>query len=63
MDADTVKGHGSAEGDIGVACAVDIRCEDVDFMSASGERPAEPMDSVDWAAVSGCGQIRRNDVK
>jgi hypothetical protein len=40
MDADTVECHGNAKGDFGVAAAVDIRREDVDFMSTSSERPA-----------------------
>jgi hypothetical protein len=40
MNADTVERHRNAEGDVGVAVAVDIRREDVDFMSTSSERPA-----------------------
>jgi hypothetical protein len=40
VDSDTVECHRNAEGGVGVAAAVDIRREDVDFMSTSNERPA-----------------------
>jgi hypothetical protein len=40
VDAHTVESHRNAEGDVGVAAAVDIRREDIDFMPPSSERPA-----------------------
>jgi hypothetical protein len=40
VDANAVESHRNAEGDIRVAAAVDIRREDVDFMSTGSERPA-----------------------
>jgi hypothetical protein len=51
LHIDSIEIDGLAQSDIGVAIAVDIRGDDVDFMSPRRQGTAESMDSIDRSSV------------